>query len=227
MVPPIELLLARGIGMELIYSFTIIVCSLMVYFGTKELYELSSYKGIKYFREAFLLFAIAYFFRSFIIFLIFLFDAHKILEISPMYFGAFALFMFMYFGSLAIFYLLYSSMWKEWNGKSKLILFHAIAVVISIVSVISRKDEVIMGINAFLFLFALFFVYRAYRNSKNKKKGKNLYAIYVLLFVFWILNIIDLLIPNFLQFFKLIIYLISIGLFLLILYKVLKKTGSD
>lgn len=47
-------LLDLRLGTEVIYSFVIIVCSLMIYFGTKELYELSSYKGIKYFRQAFL-----------------------------------------------------------------------------------------------------------------------------------------------------------------------------
>ena len=32
-----------SIGTELIYSFVIILCSLMVYFGTKELYDLTSH----------------------------------------------------------------------------------------------------------------------------------------------------------------------------------------
>ena len=57
-------LLPHALGTELIYSFVIIICSLMVYFGTKELYELSSYKGIKYFRQAFLFFAISANFSS-------------------------------------------------------------------------------------------------------------------------------------------------------------------
>ena len=30
-----------GFGTEIMYSFVIIICSLMIYFGTKELYELS------------------------------------------------------------------------------------------------------------------------------------------------------------------------------------------
>ena len=68
-MPFMRPLMSLGFGSELIYSFVIILCSLMVYFGTKELYELSSYKGIKYFREAFLFFAIAYAFRSVIKFI--------------------------------------------------------------------------------------------------------------------------------------------------------------
>ena len=67
-----------GIGSEIIYSFVIIVCSLMIYFATKELYELSKHKGIKYFRLSFLFFAIAYFFRSFIKIVLFYFDKQEI-----------------------------------------------------------------------------------------------------------------------------------------------------
>ena len=58
--------ISLGMGAELIYSFVIILCSLLIYFETKELYELSSHKGIKYFRRSFLFFGIAYFVRYFI-----------------------------------------------------------------------------------------------------------------------------------------------------------------
>ena len=52
-------LINLNIGTEIVYSFVIIVCSLMIYFGTKELYKLTSHKGIKYFRQSFLFFAFA------------------------------------------------------------------------------------------------------------------------------------------------------------------------
>ena len=45
--------LSPGMTTEILYSFVIIFCSLMIYFGTKELYELSGHKGIKYFRYSF------------------------------------------------------------------------------------------------------------------------------------------------------------------------------
>ena len=59
-------LINPSFGTEIMYSFIIIMCSLIIYFSTREMYELSSYKGLKYFRLAFLFFAVAYFFRSFI-----------------------------------------------------------------------------------------------------------------------------------------------------------------
>lgn len=225
MISPIQQFMAGAFGIELIYSFVIIVCSLMVYFGTKELYELSSYKGIKYFRKAFLFFAIAYFFRSVIEFCLMFFNFNEIIEISPRILGIFTLFLFMYFSLMALFYLLYSVVWKKWNGNSKKIyLFHLIAGVIALLSLINRNIWVHLLLNIFIFICVAVAAYAVHRESRRKKN--KLYAIYILLFAFYILNIIDILIPRFLETFRLIIYLASTGIFLLILYKVLKKTGN-
>jgi hypothetical protein len=76
----------------------------------------------------------------------------------------------------------------------------------------------------FVFVTIIFFV--SHNNSK-KKKQNNLHIIYFLLFLFWLLNTLDILIPNVLQSFQLLIYLLSIGIFLTILYKVLKKLGPN
>jgi len=230
MRPPIEFLVPSGIGVEMIYSFVIIVCSLMVYYGTRELYELSSYRGIRYFRQAFLFFAIAYFFRYSIRFILYFFNIRTMHEFFPTslgLMGLLTLFLFMYFSSMAVFYLLYSVMWKRWNGKSRRIyLFHAAAVLISLVSIISRRNDVLLGIN-FIFLMLISLVYYvAHKDSKIKKGRNNLYIVYSLLFVFWVLNMVDILVPFFLQQFQLIIYLASSGIFLTILYKVLKRAGN-
>jgi hypothetical protein len=230
---PFREFLQLGIGAEIIYSFVIIFCSLMIYYGTKELYELSSYKGIKYFRHAFLFFAIAFFFRSFIKFIMTYFNVSAILDISPREFGfAFGqvtMLIFMYFSSLAILYLLYSVMYKKWSQNSKMmILFHLSAFIIASLSVLSRNMFVHLGLNLLLLIFVSIVVYVSYKDSKNKPKAHyNLYIIYMLLFIFWTLNIIDISIPRFLETFRLFIYLFSTGIFLLILYKVIKKTGPN
>jgi hypothetical protein len=216
---------------EVIYSFIIILCSLMIYFGTKELYELSSHKGIKYFRQAFLFFALAYFFRSFIKLFIFYFNVQGIFSISPRLFNPLitqiTLLFFMYFSSMAIFYLLYSVMSKKWNGN-KIYFFHLIAIIISLFSIFSKNPFSYFAINILLFLFVITLVLISYKDSKKRTKTKNhnLYSIYILLLFFWIFNIIDILIPKFFQTFQLIIYLFSSGIFLLMLYKVLRKIGN-
>ncbi len=225
MRPFIEHLSALGFGTELLYSFVIIVCSLMIYFGVKELYELSSHKGIKYFRQAFLFFAIAYFFRSFIRFLLIFLDIDDMLEFQSKLFGGVTLFLFMYFSLMAIFYLLYSFMWKEWEGKNKLWIFRGVALFVSLLTMGSRSREIHTGL--LLLMLIGIIVYMAYHNSIIKKKKSRLYLIYTLLFIFWILNIMDILVPPMMEMFRLLIYLVSLGVFLLVFYKVIKKTGSD
>lgn len=231
--PHIKEFLSIGLGTELIYSLVIIVCSLMIYFGTKELYELSEHNGIKYFRFAFLFFAIAYFFRSFIKLILMYFNIGMILDLPPQTFGLITgpvtLFLFMYFSSMAIFYLLYSVMWKKWRESPKRVyLFHFLAFVISLAIIFTRNAFLYLGINLSLFLIVLATVIISRRNKKKKRKSKhNLYGIYLLLSFFWILNIIDILIPDFFQMFKMFVYIASLIIFLLMLYKVLKKAGSD
>lgn len=225
MPPFIENFAALGFSSEIIYSFIIIVCSLMIYFGTKELYELTDYKGIRYFRTAFLFFAIAYFFRSFIKFILVYFDIQRILDLSPRILGAFTLLIFLYSSSMAIFYLLHSIIWKKWNhSKLKICLFNLLAIIIAVAGTFFEDNLIYFSLNFVLLLFAGFILLIAYKDYKNKKG--NLFAIYLLLFIFWILNIIDILLPKFFEMYNLIIYLASISIFMAILYKVLRKTGN-
>jgi len=215
-----------GLSTEIIYSLVIIVCSLMIYFGTKELYSLTKHKGIKYFRLSFLFFALAYFFRSFIKIILLYFNKQEIRTILPT-FGNITLLIFVYFSVMAIFYLMYSVMHKKWEKQSTIYLFHIIAIIISIIMTLSGFPiQLYLILNLALLLFIGFIIYTSYHQSK-KKKSINLYIIYILLSIFWILNILDILIPNFFQTFQLFIYIASIITFLTILYKVLKKTGSN
>jgi hypothetical protein len=213
-----------GIGTEIIYSFVIIVCSLMIYFATKELYSLTKHKGIKYFRLSFLFFALAYFFRSFIKIILFYFNKQEIRTILPI-FGNITLLFFIYFSIMAIFFLVYSVLYKRYKQNPIIYLMHIVAVIISLIMTLSGFPlSRFLLLNLLLFIFIAYAVYTAYHQSKNKKHV-NLYIIYLLLSIFWIFNILDILIPNFLQTFQLIIYLISSGIFLTILYKVLRKTN--
>jgi len=61
-------------------------------------------------------------------------------------------------------------MWKRWNGNPKIIyIFHAVAVVISLVSIISRRSDVLLEINILLLMIILFVYYVAHKDSKTKK----------------------------------------------------------
>ncbi len=215
-------LLSVSVGMEVLYSFVIILCSLMVYYGTKELYELTGHKGIKYFRLSFLFFAVAYFFRSFIKFLVYFFGVKALREI-PQFIAPLTLFAFIYASSMAIFYLFYSVVCKKWQNKSY--LFHIFAVVISIIILISDDASwVYLGVNIILFVLLTAGIYTMHMNKKENKKNK-FFIVYILLFAFWLLNVVDILIPTVIGAYQLTLYLISLGIFMLILFKVLKRAG--
>lgn len=232
---PFEFFLPSEMGAELIYAFVIVVCSIMVYHATKEMYELTSYKGIKYFRQAFLFFAIAYFLRYSIKFFLIFFNLRESIEFSfqhmggmpPFIFGWASLFVFLYFSSMAVFYLLYSIMWKKWSrSKLSIYLFNILSLIIAFIGASFGGRQMYLILNILLFLLVSFILFVAYKDSKKKQKEKGLFVIYLLLFAFWILNVVDTLLPKFLQFYQMLIYLTSIFLFMIILYKVLKKSGN-
>jgi len=227
MAMPFQQMFDIGSGTELIYSFVIMLCSLMVFFGTKQIYELSSHKGIKYFRLAFLFFAIAYFARYFIKFFLMAFGIGSLRELSYLFFdptGKLTTFVFMYLSSISVFYLLYSVMWKKWGNNKKIYLVHIAAILISLISIMSSDGYYLLFVNLFLFIIVSLTFYFARKNSKKKKH--TFYAVYMLLVFFWILNILDILIPSFFQGFQIIVYLFSISIFLTILYRVIKKAGD-
>ena len=191
-----QFLAQQTLNLEVLYSFVIILCSLMIYFGTKELYELSSHKGIKYFRLAFLFFAIAYFFRSFIKFILVYFEVTELIRIPPQAFGEITLFVFMYFSLMAIFFLLYSVMWKKWNHEKKMkYLFHFMAGIIAILFVIFPNPIFYLLINLGVLAISIAIVLLA---RQNKRKSNYMYIAYILLTIFWTLNIIEIFTPNYL-----------------------------
>ncbi len=210
-----------GISLEIIYSFVIIAISLIIYIGTKELYKLSSHKGIKYFRLSFLFFAVSFFFRYFVkLFSFFDFSAIFSQRLFVSLFG----FISLYASAIAVFYLVYSVMWKKWNEESLLVI-HFLVAITALIAVLSSNSLIILSIYIILFIFVSIITWISYQESKTEKKKSHLHGIYILLFVFWLLNIIDLLIPNILGTFQLLVYLASIGIFLSILYKVLRRIG--
>lgn len=212
-----------GFNLEIFYAFIIIVCSLMIYFGTKDLYRLSGHKGIRYFRLSFLYFAIAYFFRSCIKSVLVTFNVESVSIIQIKYLGLFTLSLFVYFSTMAMFYLLYSVMWKKFEGKkSNIYLFHMIAVIVALISIIIVGPLGHFIVSVFILLFVLIVGYPCFKKSRNS----SLYGVYLLLFLFWIINIIDILVPNFIAGLQLLVYILSAGTFLTILYKVLTKVGN-
>jgi len=151
------------------------------------------------------------------------FDAQRVFDLTPI-FGLTLITAYIYLSTMSLFFLLQSVLWKHWH-KRNLYLLHVIAIFVALLTILFNNPLILFLINVFLFLILIFIIIMAYRQSL--KKGLDLYLIYILLFIFWILNIINLLIPRFLEIFQLLIYFASAGIFFIILYKVLKKVGSN
>ncbi|MDD5253628.1 MAG: hypothetical protein PHG05_00810 [Candidatus Nanoarchaeia archaeon] len=221
-----KLFLMPEMEMEIIYSFILIVSSLMIYAKTKEIYNLTADKGIKYFRQAFLFFAIAFFSRMIILFLFNLFGISRVFDFSPRAVGLISSIFFVYISTIAIFYLLYSLTWKKWDPDSKLVwLIYLVTLIITFIVISTRNGFILLIFQLGLSLIALGISYLRYLKSKKNKHLRNNLIIYALLFIFWTVNTIQLFIPAFLGMFKILIYLISIATFLSIFYAVIKRTG--
>lgn len=219
-----------NLGTEILYSFLIIACSLLIYFGTKELYNLSNHKGIKYFRLAFLFFALAYFTRTFMKFFIEYLSIQRIIDISPnstnFMVGQLTVFLSIYLSSMAVLFLLYSVMHKKWqNNKDQIYILHFLAIILALSIIITQSPLIYLAVNLILLLFIIFTFIIS--KSSQKKKKNSLHLIYALMIIFWLIHLLDILVPNFFRGFQLLIYLASLTIFLTILYKVLTKIGSN
>jgi len=168
-------------------GYTIIVVSLcfMIFFKTREIYDLTAHKGIKYFRITFLFFGLAYFFR----FLSLLFILMKItfdIYLSSHIFKIFSMAFVGYFSTMAILSLTYSTIWKKLQIKHPLLLFNAIAILISCIAFISMPHSLLILSQAVLLSFTI--IMAAYRYNKSRKTSQ-LFILYILFFLFWIVNL--------------------------------------
>ena len=208
---------------ELIFSAVVILLALLIYFRTKEMYDLTKHKGISYFRNAFLFFALAHLFRFvFHLFGIsrFLFDFH----ISRVFFPPISLVLTSYLSTMAILFLVMSTIWKKTKEKPLIYLTQAFAIIIALLTALFRSSEIMVISQLVLLVFAIIMSYLSYNKSK---KHSGLFIIYILLFIIWVFNIFILGSGprSFLPFeLRLLSPLISIILFAIIYFKVSKWT---
>ena len=213
------------IGVELIYSLVLVILCLLVYFKTKEIYELTSHKGIKYFRAAFMFFTIAYLFR----FLAHIFMFYQInYGIHPRIMGLVGLLPFAFASSMAILSLAYSTLWKKLEFKkfNELYLLYFLAILITLTVFITRSALIFLATQALLFIIAIIMSYKNFKEKKKKSHFASLYTTYGLLFLFWIFNLAIFARIRYLHDTKPIFYFISALIFGFIAYKVIKTTKT-
>lgn len=220
MMRQIGILLAQNYVVEVIYLLIVIALCLIIYFRTKDMYDLTGHKGIKYFRSAFLFLALAYFLRFAIQFFEFTTLSFEPTRITAL----FSFLLFGYTSSMAILSLAYSTIWKKLEASkifSNTAVQHLPAIILPITVILTRSTLIFILTQAALFMFAIVMSFVG-----RRKKGLSFHIIYTVLFMFWILNLIAVTTPLFLLSFKVTIYLVSIILISSILYRVIVRTGS-
>lgn len=216
LLPPIQSLQHFNpirFGLEFAYALLVAILFLFIFYKTKHLFNLTRHEGIKYFRFAFLFFAIAFFSR-FLFYVIRLIVINTTLHVPGRTLAFLSLIFVTYFSTLAIGYLLYSTHYKKINQTLFLILINALALVSISLFYFNQSIIYFLAIQISLML-ALLFV-----NAKKKIR-----FVYSLLSLFWIMNIIIFHTRRFLGFeTKIVLQILSIGLLIYFIYKVLKWT---
>ena len=222
-MPPFHLIDPTKLAAELGYTLIVVFLCFMIYFKTREIYDLSKHEGINYFRITFLFFALAYIFRFLHIFSMLVgitFDADLLMEIFRIF--PFPLVFNGYFSTLAILSLTYSIIWKKLQIKHTLLLFNAIAILISGIAFISRSPFILILAQALLLIFTIILACYFYMKSR---KFSQLFILYVLFLLFWVVNLFALGPQRFIPFeIQTAFQIISIAVIGIIYYKVAKWT---
>ena len=172
-------------GTELIYTFLVLILCLVIYYKTKESYQLTKHSGIKYFREAFLFLGLSYLLRLLFSILI-LSDIAFDVFIPRKLFLPILIIPLGYLSTMAIFYLMLSPLRKRLNSKNAILFFHCVAVLLSIISFITGSIFSLLYLQIFLLLIAVIMVFMMRKKNNKNYTSKILYPLLVL---FWLINL--------------------------------------
>ncbi len=206
-------------GIELLYTFVVVVLCFLIYYKTKEIYDLTGHQGIKFFRYAFLFFGLAYASRLFLYFLLIGNIAFDIILPMRTLMAVSAL-VVAYLSTMALLYLTYNTVRKRVEFEHFLHISNVIALIIAGFAFVSRSTILVSMLQLLILLFAIVI---SFRDRESGKKRMPMRAIYFLIFVFWIVNLFIVGPRRIIPFeVTLVSQVISIGVFLIIYYKVSK-----
>ena len=172
-------------GTEFVFTAIAVIFCLLIYFKTREVYNLTKHKGIKYFRDAFLFFGLSYILR-FLFSLVFLSRIAFDFVLPRAMFMPLFILPLGYFSTIGIFYLVFSSIWKRFNNRRLIILGNIIAILLSLISFITRSHFILLSFQSVLLVFAItlsIFVHR------GEKKASGIKILYLLISTLWLINL--------------------------------------
>ena len=204
---------------EFVFTTIAVAFCFLIYFKTKEIYELTRHAGIKYFRGAFLFFGLSYVVRflfSLVILSMIAFD----FAIPREMFGPFFILLLGYFSTIGIMYLIFSSIWKKFNKKNLLLVGHGIAILLSIVSFMARSHFILLYFQSALLILA---VILSNILHKREKKISRIKVLYFLVSALWLMNLWIIDRRRLFSFeMKIFFQIISLAVFFVIFHKISK-----
>jgi len=201
-----------GFGIEIFTTLIIIFASLLIYYKTKEIYELSEHRGLKFFRKGFLYLAFAHIIKIMIIILRpdFIADTFRDRFI--------VIGVFVFFSLIGILYLLLSILSK----KIKEYYIYLITILVIITAWFFSSPFLIV-IYATAIVSSLGIIsYIKYKKSK-KKVFSQIYIIYILLFLLVITYLFGVAITRIFDLGRYYMSILTAIFFMYILYRVLKR----
>lgn len=212
-------------GIEVVYSLLILILCLVIFYKTKDLYDLTEHKGIKYFRLAFLFFGVSYLLRIALSLVIVYTDLVTGFGFQRQMNELYVLIPFAYFSFLAILSLTYSLVWNKIKlGKINEVLAINLLSLVLLFSILFGPltfftTQLIIVIFCFVLIIIL-----SEKKQKKKHHFSTLKISYILLLVFWLFNIWIFSLEIFI-YAKLPLYIISLLLFIYLTIHIIIKTG--
>lgn len=170
---------------EIAFTLIATILCFLIFFKTKESYNLTKHDGIRYFRDAFLLFGISYILR-FILELIFISGVAFDFIIPREMFGPLFILGVGYVSTVGLWYLIFSSIWKSFSRKSLMIVGHSTALVLSLISFFLHSHLIILYVQFILLIIGIVLIFTT--GTKNKKLSQTK-ILYILTAFLWLINL--------------------------------------
>lgn len=202
---------------ELGFALIALIFCLLIYFKTREVYDLTKHNGIRYFRDAFLFFGFAYLLR-FLFSMVFLSRVIFDMEIERQLFMPLFIILLGYFSTMSILYMIFSTVWKNIRSNTTIILAHVLAILVSIIAFITRSPLAVLIIHTILIILAIILIFRKKENKKQIKTR----ILYMLVLLAWVINLFSVGRPFLPREFEQVFQGFALILFIIIYYKIAK-----
>ena len=180
MAPPIQPI---GIILETVFTVISVAFCWLIYYRTREMYELTQHRGIRYFRDAFLFFGLSYLTRLLLSAVLISFIAMDFFmprgPLMPL-----LLLPLGYFSTMGILFLVFSLMHKSFKGKGPVLFGHALAIALSIIAFITRSHFILLGLQCALLVIVVFL------SIMQARKFSSTRLLYLLVALLWLINLL-------------------------------------